>query len=267
MPGKIAFIGGGNMAEAIIRKMIKEDKFFPEQIYVYEILEERKRVLEEQYGVITCDNLEEALLESEFTIFAVRPQDAASVILQVKRYLEPSTIFISICAGITIDKFESWLHPTQKIVRVMPNTLTETGKGYSAICANNHILKDEVILVINIFECIGAVVEINEDMFDTFTAYSCAGPAYFLYMINAMIDAGVRAGFSRANARAMVIENILGTAIKLDQTGQHPLEIVDTMTSPGGVSIEAVYTMNQEGLYGSIMRSVEATVSHSKELV
>ena len=115
-------------------------------------------------------------------------------------------------------------------------------------------------------EAIGQVMEINESAFDTFTAYSCTGPAYLLYLMGALTDAGVRSGFSRAQSRAMTIENMIGTAMKLEQTGLHPGVILDTMTSPAGVGIEAICTMKKHGVSGAVMDSVEQAVKKANSL-
>lgn len=266
MDRKITFIGGGNMAEVIIRSMIQDSQFSAKKIYVYEILDSRMDFLVKKYGINPCEDMKLAIENADIIIFSVRPQDAKNVSLQIKPYLSRSSIFVSICAGVTINSFSTWFNQEQKIVRVMPNTLTETQHGFSAICPNDNILKHEIEIVVKIFRTIGQITVIPENMFDRFTAYSCAGPAYLLFMINAMIDAGVRAGFSRQESREMIIENIIGTGLKMKQTGNHPFEIMDTMTSPGGVSIEGLYSMNKEGIYGSIMNSIEKAIQRAEEI-
>ncbi|MBS5386008.1 MAG: pyrroline-5-carboxylate reductase [Clostridiales bacterium] len=266
MKQKIAFIGGGNMAEGIIRGMLKEASFLPEEIYVYDIISSRVEFLKQEYKIQGCVSIEEATKEADILVFAVRPQDAENVSVQVKSFLEEKSIFVSICAGVRIKSFEQWIGSDKKIIRVMPNTLTETQRGYTSLCMNGNVDREMAEPVFRMMEAIGRVMEIAEDMFDNFTAYSCTGPAYLLYLMNALIDAGVRTGFSRKDARAITIENMIGTAMKVEQIKKHPFEILDTMTSPGGVGIEGIYTMNEEGIYGKIMHSVEEAARRSKEL-
>ncbi|MEG0541482.1 MAG: pyrroline-5-carboxylate reductase [Angelakisella sp.] len=263
---KIVFIGGGNMAEGIIRGVVKDSSFDPKSIYVYDIIPERMLFLHNTYGVSTCDTLKDAALLADILVFAVRPQDAEAVSLQVAPFLKDNNIFVSICAGVSMDTFAGYLGNGAKIVRVMPNTLTEAHHGYSAVCLNKNTSNEEVKTVVSMLEAIGQVMEIQESYFDTFTAYSCAGPAYLLYIMSAMVDAGVRAGFSRKDARAMTIENMLGTAIKLEQTGLHPNVILDTMTSPAGVGIEGIYALNEKGVAGAIMHGVEEAIKRSNKL-
>ncbi len=262
---KVAFVGGGNMAEGIIKSMISSSQFSPKEISVFDILEKRMKYLVDSYGVKSNHNVAEAVLGAKVVILAVRPQDANQTSLQMKPSLGKNSILVSICAGITIEMLDQWF-VGQKIVRIMPNTLTETKHGFSGYCLNNNTTKEDIEVVIEIFETIGRMLEISEEQFNSFTAFSCAGPAYLLYVINAMIDAGVRAGFSRENARVITTENLLGTALKLEQMDLHPLQIVDTMTSPAGVSIEGIFTMNREGIAGSIMETIDAVIQRSEVL-
>lgn len=266
MGQKIAFIGGGNMAEGIIKSMVKHAQYNPKQIYVYELMHKKLHTLVEKYNINPCGSVRDAVTEANIVILAVRPQDAESVSYKMKSYLSQSSIFVSICAGITINRIKSWLENSQKVMRIMPNTLIGTNHGFSAICICEDILNDDVKQVHNIFQKIGPVMEIPENMFDVFTAYSCANPAFLLYIVNAFIDAGVRAGFSRDKSRSIIIENMIGTAIQLKENDNHPFEMIDTMTSPGGVSIEGLYSMSKEGIYGSIMSSIDEATKRSGKL-
>ena len=266
MSRKLAFIGGGNMAEGIIRGMVGSGAFQPEEISVFDIIPARVAFLADTYKIQPSSTTEAAAQDADVVVFAVRPQNAEETCEQVKPFLKQECVFVSICAGVKIESFEKWLGEDKKIVRVMPNTLTQTKHGYTAVCLNENTSKEDAAVVISMMEAIGQVMQISESMFDNFTAYSCAGPAYLLFLMNALIDAGVRTGFSRKDARAITIENMIGTAMKTDQMGAHPFEILDTMTSPGGVGIEGIYTMMQEGVYGGVMHSVEQAAEKSKGL-
>lgn len=263
---QIAFIGGGNMAEGIIKGMTLDGQLKGKQIRVFDIIAERIRYLADTYGIEGCKTTQEAVKDADAIIFAVRPQDAEHVSAQLKGLMKKDSLFVSICAGVTIGSFEKWLGEDRKIARVMPNTLTETKHGFSAVCFNRYAEDTDKALLQLILNAIGQTVCIAEGMFDTFTAYSCAGPAYLLFLMNAMIDAGVRAGFSRKDSREMTIENFIGTARKTNMTGKHPFEILDTMTSPAGVGIEGIYTMQQEGVYGGVMHSIEEAVKKAGAL-
>lgn len=266
MSKKIGFIGGGMMAEGIIQGMVKNPYFKAEEIYVYDIVGARVDYLAETYGLNPCKDTKSSVENADLVIFAVRPQDASGVCAEVKPYLSSNTVLATICAGILVEDYAKWLGEEQKVVRIMPNTLTETKHGYSVIYPNAVTEEADLEILNQVLESIGKVMKIRQDMFDAFTAYSCAGPAYILHFLSAMIDAGVRAGFSRKDARALTLENLIGTSMKVSQTGKHPLDVLDLMTSPAGVTIEAVYRMNKTGMYASVMDSVGVAVEKSTSL-
>ena len=264
MNGNIGFIGGGSMAEGMIKGMLGSGKFEAGQIAVYNRTKERAEYLTQAYGVNGSSELEEAVRGRELLILAVSEAGVVEVCQRLKPLLTTDTVFASICAGSGIRDYQMLLGADRKIISVMPNTLTETGYGYSAFCKSQTVTEQDLDLLRQVLEAIGQVLEVREEMFDVFTAYSSAGPAFILEFLNAMIDAGVRAGFSRKEARKLCLSNLIGTARQVEQTGDHPLEVLDRMTSPGGVTIEAVYAMNRTGMYGAVMESVADTVARAK---
>lgn len=152
------------------------------------------------------------------------------------------------------------------ILRVMPNTLIQSGNGYSAACINPNVNDDDKVIITNVLNALGQTMYVTENMFETFTAFCCTGPIWFYKTVEAMIDAGVYAGFSRADSRAMVIKNMLGVAQVLDATGAHPALKVDDMTSPAGVTIEALQVLHQERFTGALMTSVDAAVKKANSI-
>lgn len=263
---KTVFIGGGNMAEGIIRGLINTETMAAENITVSEIVEARRSYLSEKYGVNVTDEPSNALKEAEVVIFAVRPQVAASVFAANKAYLNDSQLIGSIIASLPVADMEEMLGSDKHIVRIMPNVLIEARAGYSALKANANVTEEDKKTIEEMFNAIGSTMYITEDMFNAFTCFSDAGAAYFAYFLSGMIDAGVRAGFSRPQARAMAIDNMIGTAKQIDISGMHPMQLTDTMTSPAGVTIEATYTMDKLGLKGVVMDAVNAAIKHGEEM-
>lgn len=154
----------------------------------------------------------------------------------------------------------------KKIAGVMPNTLSLSGNGYSAVCLTESSSEDDAKMVDEMLNALGPVMHIDENMFDTFTGFSCTGPLWIYKMIEAMTDAGVYSGFARSDARDIVIRNMIGAATVLSMTGEHPAMKVDQMTSPGGTTIEALKVLQQEGFANAIMTSVDACVSKANSL-
>ena len=154
----------------------------------------------------------------------------------------------------------------KKIAGVMPNTLSLSGSGYSTVCLTESCSEDDAQMVDEMLNALGQVMHIGENMFDTFTGFSCTGPLWIYKMIEAMTDAGVYSGFARSDARDIVIRNMIGAATVLSMTGEHPVMKVDQMTSPGGTTIEALKVLQQEGFANAIMTSVDACVSKANSL-
>lgn len=154
----------------------------------------------------------------------------------------------------------------KKIARVMPNTLSLSGNGYSAVCLTENRSEDDAKMVVEMLNALGPVMHIDENMFDTFTGFSCTGPLWIYKMIEAMTDAGVYSGFARSDARDIVIRNMIGAATVLSMTGEHPAVKVDQMTSPGGTTIEALKVLQQEGFANAIITSVDACISKANSL-
>ena len=247
---KITFIGGGNMAEGIIRGMIQTETCKNETIEVFDVVERRLEYLKETYQVGIVSDIKESMEKADVLFIAVRPQDAQQVLNQIKEYGKEDALVVSICAGITIDTMLETVGENKKIARVMPNVLIEARHGYSGICTSAAVTADDKKVLESMFAALGQTLFITESQFDAFTAFSCAGPAYIMHCIEGMIDAGVRSGFSRYDSRNIVLENFIGSGIMLTETGQHPFEMVDKMTSPSGVTIEGVAVLNEAGLTG-----------------
>lgn len=263
---KVAFIGGGNMAEGIIRGMIQEGACAKENIAVYDVVERRLEYLKETYQVEIISDLKQAIGSSDILFIAVRPQDADQVLTQIKEEGGEKALIISICAGVTLDKMLGVIGEDSRIARVMPNVLIEAKHGYSGVCASPKVMKEDQTDLEIMFNALGQTMFISESQFDAFTAFSCAGPAYVMHCISGLIDAGVQCGFSRYDSRNMVLENIIGSGILLNKTGEHPFERVDKMTSPAGVTIEGVAVLNESGFTGILMDAVKAALDRTKEL-
>jgi len=260
MNEKIVFCGGGNMTEGIVRGLFKNGASSAENIVVSEIVPARCDYLFKTYGITAIADATEAIKEAGMVVISVKPLQVAGVAKELKKLISDKTIVMSIAAGITIETLVSYVGDDKKMVRMMPNTLSQSGNGYSAVCANGNINSADKNFVAKIADALGQTLYIPEDRFNIFTAFSCTGPLWLYKTMEALIDAGVYSGFARAEARDMVIKNMLGVAQVLDITGAHPAAKVDEMTSPAGITIEALKAIQQGGLAGVIMDSVDAAV-------
>ena len=266
MDKNIVFCGGGNMAEGIMRGLLTNGAVRKERVTVNELHPERCKYLSETYGVSAVIDAKEAMEAADMLIIAVNPHQVPSVTMVLKPLIKKEAIVLSIAAGITLESLENQLGSDRKILRMMPNTLIQSGNGHSAACINANINDEDKEFITNILNALGQTMYIKEDMFDTFTAFSCSGPIWLYKTIEALIDAGVYAGFSRIEARNIVLKNMQGVAQVLEESGAHPAVKVDEMCSPGGVTIEALRVIQEQGLQAGFMASVDAAVKKANSI-
>ena len=268
MDKKILFLGGGQMAEGIIAGILDKKVFAPQDVTVHDVVEERLLYLKKTYGIIPAEDVMNTIRQTDIIFLAIRPQDIANACQGMEDALEKNNtaLIISIVAGTTLSTLGTYTGYDKKIVRVMPNTLIKSNNGFSAACINEHIDGQDKDMITEILKTLGQVMFLDETMFDLFTAYSCVGPMYIYMLMHALIEAGVRTGFSREDAYAITIKNTLGAAQMLEKSGEHPLQKIDTMTSPGGITIEALASLEEAGFVGMIMKSVKASVDKTLSL-
>ncbi|MBM4760998.1 pyrroline-5-carboxylate reductase [Bacillus sp. B15-48] len=260
----IHFIGGGQMAEAMIRAVINNGTIAAKNISVSDLRETREQFLHDTYGVLSPVQQDEAIREAGIIVVAVRPQDdLASLGKFIHEHAKPTAVILSIVAGVTIEKFARYLGGEHPIVRVIPNTLTDTGLGYSGVALNSLATTEQVDAFLNGF---GKVLYIEEALIDTFTGFGVCGPNYVYYFIESLADAGVLAGIPREQAWQVTLENVAGAVEMLKQTGKHPRQLLDINNSQGGVGIHALHELNNSDFAAGLQRSVLAAVKRTTEL-
>ncbi|MCD8139556.1 MAG: pyrroline-5-carboxylate reductase [Planctomycetaceae bacterium] len=266
MNKKLVFCGGGNMAEGIIRVLISRGVSTPENITVNELVPERRTYLSSTYGIAAVAEATDAIRAADMVVIAVNPYQVPSVTQAVKPLLADKTIVLSIAAAIPLGSLADQLGEKRKIARVVPNTLGQSGNGYSAVCANSQCDDQDTAFIDEVLGALGQVMHLPESLFNAFSSFSNVGPLWFYKVIEALVDAGVYVGFSREAARSIMIKNMLGVAQVLEESGDHPVLRVDKMTSPAGVTIESLRVLQQEGFATALMDSVIAGFRKMNEL-
>lgn len=262
---KIAFIGGGNMAEAIMRGLLREDAGVG--ICVAEINPKRRDQLAEQFPhVRVVADAAEAAGWGEVVILAIKPQQAESALDLIERVVTSDVLVISIMAGIPTAKIEANLVPGCRVVRAMPNTPGLIGAGATAVCAGRKATADDLDLARQIFALVGVAVSVDEKLMDAVTGLSGSGPAYVFTFIEAMADAGVKNGLPRDVAVQLAAQTVLGAARMVVETGEHPTLLKEKVTSPGGTTSAGSYALETGGFRGVVMNAVEAASKRSREL-
>lgn len=262
---KISFMGGGNMAEAIMRGLLREDVGVG--ICVAEISPKRRDELTAQFpNVRVVGDAAEAAQWGEVIILAVKPQQAEGVLDLIDRVVTPDKLVISIMAGIPCSKIEANLVPGCRVIRAMPNTPALIGAGATAVCSGRKASADDLDLARQIFALIGTAVTVEEKLMDAVTGLSGSGPAYVFTFIEALSDAGVKNGLPRDVAAKLAAQTVLGAARMVVETGEHTALLKERVTSPGGTTIAGVHALENGSFRGVVMNAVDTASLRSKEL-
>ena len=265
MKMKLGFVGGGNMAEAIIKGALQANALMSQDIFVVDVSAERLKYLAATYGVRVSTTWDELHENADVVLLAIKPQQAKSVLEEHRNTLKEKCI-VSIMAGISTQSIADTLGVNAKILRVMPNTPALIGKGITVL-SSQHTLDEKTFDFMHlIFKSLGDVLVLNEAYFHGVTALSGSGPAYVYMFIEALADAAVAQGLPRAEALRMATQTVYGAAAMVSETGQHPAVLKDMVCSPGGTTIMAVKALEQSGFRNATMSAVDAAACQSKKL-
>jgi len=260
----IAFIGAGNMGEALIRGLLDRQTVTPSQIVAADVSEERLTYFERKFGIrVTTDNAQAAGV-AEIVVLAVKPQQMSDVLAKLK--LRPSTLIISIAAGISTARIEREVGGKVHVVRAMPNTPALIGAGAAALCRGAYATDADLVTAETILGAVGITVRADERFLDAVTALSGSGPAYIFRVTEAMIEAGIEAGLDPALARKLAIQTVYGAAKLMHDTGEEPAELRRKVTSPGGTTEAALKVMNDRKLAQIFIDAIGAATQHGRTL-
>ena len=263
---KIGFIGGGQMAEALVRGILTAKVAKAREIFISEPQKERRDYLKKAYGVIIVSENKEILAKVETVILAVKPQVLAEVLTDIAPAVEERHLIISIAAGIPLSFLESRLPEGTRVIRVMPNTPALVLEGMSVLSPGASATEKDLDQAQQIFSAIGEALCLPEIYLDAVTGLSGSGPAYVFAFIEGLIDAGVRVGLPRPQAEKLVIQTVLGAARLAKETGKDPYQLKAMVTSPGGTTIAGLKEMEKAGFKGVLFEAVEAATRRSQEL-
>jgi len=254
----IGFIGCGNMAQAMIGGIIKSNLVSSEKVIVSNPSGRGLNNVREKYNILVTNDNNEVARVSDIVILAVKPYKYFEVINLIKTHLKKDVVIVTIAAGITLEHMSKTLGDSAKAIRTMPNTPALVGEGMSALCANKNITTEELQDVIKIFESFGKVEILEEKLIDVVPAVSGSSPAYVYMFIEALGDGAVLQGMPRDKAYKMAAQAVLGAAKMVLETGEHPGKLKDNVCSPGGTTIEAVYTLEKNNFRGTIISAMES---------
>jgi pyrroline-5-carboxylate reductase len=260
----IAVLGAGKIGEALLSGLLSGGRR-PEDLLFTERYEERAVELTKRYGVRAI-GVADAATSAEVLVVAVKPQDIDPVLDELAPVVTPANLIVSLCAGLPTSLYERKLPADVPVVRVMPNTPMLVGQAMSAISAGRHASAQHLALVEEILSTVGEVVRVPEAQQDAVTALSGSGPAYFFYLVEAMIDAGIMLGIPRDVAEKLIVQSAVGAAAMLAQTNEHPVILREAVTSPAGTTIMAIRELERHGVRAALLAAIEAARDRSQEL-
>jgi len=262
----IAMIGGGQMALALAEGFCRAGLLQPTDITVHDpVPAARERLAGRVPGIHFADSGAAAAAAARIVFLAVKPQQAAAACREFAAALAADAVVVSIVAGLTLQNLAE-LAGTPRIVRVMPNTPCLVGRGVSVVCHTSEVPAGDLARVLDLLAAVGRVHEADETLMDAVTGLSGSGPGFVALLVEALADGGVKAGLPRSLALALATETLSGTAALLDQTGEHPAQIKDRVSSPGGTTIAGLAVLEQRGVRGALIDAVVTAAARAREL-
>ena len=262
----IGFIGAGNMAEALIRGLVRGGHVPAEHVVASAPRQERLAELKKTYGIDVTTTNRELVQRCGIVVLSVKPQIMDKVLREVGDLLKPGTLVISVAAGVDTATIEDGLADGVRVVRAMPNTPALVGAGATAIAPGKHASESDLATARAMFDAVGITVELEEYHLDAVTGLSGSGPAYIFLILEAFADAGVKVGLSRRNAQRLAAQTVMGSAKLLLDTDEHPGKLKDMVTSPGGTAIAGLHTLEEGGLRTTLINAVETATKRAREL-
>ena len=259
---KIACIGTGAMGGAIIRAVC--NKFDPNNITVSNRTLEKGKSFANDTGCRFANNNKDCIKDAKYIFIAVKPAFLSDLFAEIKNDIPSDAVVISMAAGVKIEKLESFAKA--RYVRIMPNVPAQIAKGMTALSCNDNINSEELSDIIEILETAGKVEQVPEKLMDCVTGVSGSGPAFVFMFIEAMADAAVRCGMPRKQAYTYAAQTVMGSAALVLETGKHPGELKDSVTSPAGTTIEGVAALESNGMRNAVIEAVTASYNKSVSL-
>jgi pyrroline-5-carboxylate reductase len=263
---KIAFLGSGNMAEALVKGLLAAGTATRDEILCAEPRAERREELHARHGVAALASNLDAVKQADILVLSVKPQVMDALLEEIAPAVDPRKLVVSIAAGVPIATIARKLGAGARVIRTMPNTPALVGAGATALARGPHASEADLGQAVALFEAVGTAVVVEEHLLDAVTGLSGSGPAFVFLAIEALADGGVKVGLPRHVAMALAAQTVVGAGQLVLETGDHPGKLKDQVTSPGGTTIAGVHALESAGFRGALIAAVEAATRRSREL-
>jgi pyrroline-5-carboxylate reductase len=263
---RVAFLGGGRMGEALLSGLIRSGGRTVDELMVTARREDRARELGERLGVTASLSNPDAVRWARTLVITVKPQDMEALLQEIGDVLSPDHLVVSFAAGIRTSFIERFAPEGMPVVRVMSNVPVLVDEAMSVISPGAHAGDKHLAVAEELLSSVGRVIRLPEKHQDAITATSGSGPAYFFLLAEAMIESCILLGLPRNVATELIIQTMLGSAKMLRDTGKHPVELREMVTSPGGTTIVAIRQLEQAGVRAAFLNAIDAACKRSSEL-
>jgi len=254
------------MGSALIEGIIKADVVMPENIGASDVYVPFLDELKTKFGIRVSTDNADIVKGSDILILAVKPQILGSVLANLRDYVTSDKLIISIAAGVPLSTYEDALPEGTRVVRVMPNIAATVSEAASGISPGKSAIPEDLKTALEIFSAVGTAVQVPESLMDAVTGLSGSGPAFIFPVIEAMADGAVLEGMDRKSALTLAAQTVLGAAKMMLETGMHPGELKDMVTSPAGTTIQGIRALEEAGIRAAFMNAVIMASERSKEL-
>ncbi|TQL64723.1 pyrroline-5-carboxylate reductase [Rarobacter faecitabidus] len=264
----VGFIGTGNMASAIVKGIVADGIVAAADVLLVDRSRDKAVALAESVGgAQVLDSAAEIAQRADLTVIAVKPNVVASVLPELGTIVaERGSAIVSIAAGLTLARLTELAGADAAIVRVMPNVNATVGASMSALTGNEFVTEAQRSAALDVFGAVGRVIELDEKQFSAFTAIAGSSPAFTFVYIDALARAAVAAGMPKAVATEAAAQAVLGSAKLLLESGTHPWELADIVSSPGGTTVAGLLKLEDEGFFAAVVAGVKATIDRDQEL-
>jgi pyrroline-5-carboxylate reductase len=264
---KIAIIGGGNMGMALARGILQTKWATPEHMMIAEPLKDKLDIARGMArGIKASHSNTEAAAWADVVLLSIKPQIMGHVLDEIKSVMKDSKLVVTVAAGVSTSYIEKKLGGKVPVIRAMPNIAAVVREAATAICPGKYSNEEHLAIARHIFESVGIVVDVDEDLMDAVTGLSGTGPMYVFQILEGLSDAGVKVGLSRDTANILAVQTLIGSSKLIKETKEHPAKLKDLVTSPGGTAISALHSLEKNGLKALLIDAVEVAAKRSSEL-
>lgn len=264
---KIAIVGAGSMAEALISGILENGLIDKNNVWVTNNSNKaRLAALEERYGIHGTYDLDALFAGADIVMLSMKPKDAASAIESIRQHVTEGMLIVSVLAGVSMNSIEALAGKSLSIARAMPNTSAAVGKSATAIAVNERVSQQQLEMTKQLFGTVGLAAFVEESQLDAVTGLSGSGPAYIYYLIETMEKSAVEIGLEKGMAKELIVQTLIGAAEMVKNSSKSPEQLRREVTSPGGTTEAGIRVLEEHGVQQAFISCIKAATAQSKRM-